>query len=75
MSFNPLVTRGYCGLVDKVMDWRWACHEVEPCSTEDPFGKGGRCMLNMSRLKILPLVWRGSYDRRMPSELSSSLLE
>ncbi|GFX61357.1 uncharacterized protein TNCV_4894011 [Trichonephila clavipes] len=44
----------YCGrgsLVVKVTDSWNACHDFEPCTTEDPPCRGGRYMLNMSRLK------------------------
>ncbi|GFW87511.1 hypothetical protein TNCV_1301561 [Trichonephila clavipes] len=48
---------GFGSLVVKVTD---SSHEFEPCSTEDPPCKWGRCTLNMSRLKRPPfgVVWK-----------------
>ncbi|GFV06545.1 hypothetical protein TNCV_2948671 [Trichonephila clavipes] len=43
--------------VVKVTDMQPACHEIEPCAAEDPPCRSGRCMLKLSRLKVLP--WCG----------------
>ncbi|GFV58967.1 hypothetical protein TNCV_1805051 [Trichonephila clavipes] len=34
-----------------------ACHECEPSTAEEPPCRWDQCMLNMSMLKLLPLVW------------------
>ncbi|GFT03702.1 hypothetical protein TNCV_278641 [Trichonephila clavipes] len=52
-----------------------ACHEFEPSTAEDPPCRAGRCSLNMSRLKRLPigLVWNlgeGCQNRCRPRHLS-----
>ncbi|GFX43978.1 hypothetical protein TNCV_4112571 [Trichonephila clavipes] len=46
---------GHSSLVDKVMDSFPACHEFEPNTSEDPPSRGNRCLLNMLRLKRLPI--------------------
>ncbi|GFY17902.1 hypothetical protein TNCV_3383951 [Trichonephila clavipes] len=44
--------RNDCGnLVVKVTDSLLACHEFEPCTTEDQPCRGGRCTLNTSMLR------------------------
>ncbi|GFT07566.1 hypothetical protein TNCV_4045321 [Trichonephila clavipes] len=47
-------------LVVKVTDSLLECREFEPRTTEDPPYRGGRCSLNMSRLKNPPVsvVWK-----------------
>ncbi|GFW78846.1 hypothetical protein TNCV_2058671 [Trichonephila clavipes] len=61
LKVNPMIQRRKrnvfrnCSLVVKVMDSWSACHEFEPCAAEDPPYRGGRCTLNISRLKC-PLV-------------------
>ncbi|GFV99016.1 hypothetical protein TNCV_1509961 [Trichonephila clavipes] len=39
----------------KVVESWPVCREFQPTATEDSPCKGGRCMLNLSRLKVLPL--------------------
>ncbi|GFV18439.1 hypothetical protein TNCV_4468751 [Trichonephila clavipes] len=49
-----LIIFAICGrgsLVIKVTDSWPACHEFKPGTTEDPPCRGGRCTLNMPRLK------------------------
>ncbi|GFS84383.1 hypothetical protein TNCV_4605891 [Trichonephila clavipes] len=48
-------TSSGCTLVVKVTDSWMACHEFEPCTAEDPPCRGGRCTLNMKRLKRPPV--------------------
>ncbi|GFY30601.1 hypothetical protein TNCV_3117631 [Trichonephila clavipes] len=53
---TPKVGGGRGSLVVKVKDLWLACHEFEPSTAEDSLFRGGRCTLNMSRLKHPPIA-------------------
>ncbi|GFV45566.1 hypothetical protein TNCV_4240901 [Trichonephila clavipes] len=65
---------GYVRLVVKVMDSWLACYECEPRTAEDSPYKGGRCRLNLSKLKrpLVGVVWK--LERELPAQMSSSSL-
>ncbi|GFU20717.1 hypothetical protein TNCV_3176541 [Trichonephila clavipes] len=48
-----LISRGY--LVVKVTDSWLVCHEFKPSTAEDPPCRGGRCTLNVSRVRRPPV--------------------
>ncbi|GFY24778.1 hypothetical protein TNCV_2689691 [Trichonephila clavipes] len=72
-STLPSPSRG--SLVVKVTDSWPVCHEFKPCTTEDPPFSGGRCTLNLSRLKRPPLVEVWKLGEKVPAQVSSSSLD
>ncbi|PRD29144.1 UNVERIFIED_CONTAM: hypothetical protein NCL1_30282 [Trichonephila clavipes] len=62
---HRVILRLSCGrssLMFKVMNWRLACHEFEPSTTDDPPKRGYPCALNLLRIKYPPLEWCGSLE-------------
>ncbi|GFX49727.1 hypothetical protein TNCV_3072801 [Trichonephila clavipes] len=59
----------------KVTESRLACHEFQPRTAEDPPCRGGRCVLNMSRLKRPPVGGLWKLSERMSAQVSSLSLD
>ncbi|GFT57949.1 hypothetical protein TNCV_2768571 [Trichonephila clavipes] len=57
------------GLAVKLMVSWPACHEFEPSTAEDPLYTGGRCTLNMSRLKRSPVGVLWKFGEEVPAEV------
>ncbi|GFU40567.1 hypothetical protein TNCV_3229671 [Trichonephila clavipes] len=59
----------------KATDSWLECHEFETCAAEDPPCRGGRCKLNLLRLKLHPVgvVWK--LGEGVPTQVSSSFLD
>ncbi|GFX94318.1 hypothetical protein TNCV_4293631 [Trichonephila clavipes] len=54
-GLKSLMVCGRSILVVKMTDSWLACHELEPCTTEDPPNREGQCTLNVSRFKRPPV--------------------
>ncbi|GFT60891.1 hypothetical protein TNCV_3616121 [Trichonephila clavipes] len=51
-----------------------SCHEFETGAAEDPLYRGGRCKLNLLRLKrlLVGVVWK--LGEKVPDQMSSTSL-
>ncbi|GFT17190.1 hypothetical protein TNCV_4739021 [Trichonephila clavipes] len=72
-SSFPLKVRGHGSLVVKLTDSWLVYPEFEPVTAEDPTCRGGRCTLNMPRLKQTPVgVASKLGQRRVPAQVSTT---
>ncbi|GFX00825.1 hypothetical protein TNCV_4577921 [Trichonephila clavipes] len=61
--------------VVKVSDRGWPFQEFEPSATKDPPRRGAIHVKSVESSNVLPLVWCGSQKRRVPAQVSSTLLD